>query len=229
MGWPACWQGSSRYRLRLGGLLRYFETEFGTRSIGITNTPSQADYAEKHLGVSIHRGDFSEAAGLGRTFDLVTIIGMMEHLAPARQTEMFEMIHKILKPGGRVYLQCVAKPRDWIGGDLWRLSRKYIFPDGDPQYPDDTVQRAESHGFRLLPGCRRDDAKHYARTTEAWVRNIVANRDRFIEMVASDLKARGDTRDPGFIYRLQAGYMALASAAFDADRGCLMRFMFEKR
>ena len=72
-------------RVRLGGTIRYFIEAYGTESVGITNSPVQAEYGtEKRNRVQqgdadILCGDFSQFLRLNQ-YDAITVVGMLEHV-----------------------------------------------------------------------------------------------------------------------------------------------------
>lgn len=140
---------------------------------------------------------------------------MMEHLTPSRQRELLQVVHSLLKPGGKIYLQCIAKPKNWIGGDAYRVVEKEVFPGHYLEYPDKIESMIVGHGFRLLSE-PLDHGRHYGLTTGQWLDRIEHN------MV--DVERVMGARNT----RLFAGYLAMASVMFADGRGCLMRYAFQK-
>lgn len=198
-----------------GGLLRYFGNRYGTRSVGITNSPQQKAYCDAISNARVMLGDFEDLRTVSEKYDLITIVGMIEHLTPSRRARLFDVVHRSLKPQGVIYLQCVQRPKVWIGGDAYRLAQRYVFPGHYLESGDETLQRIERSGFDVLWNV--EHGHHYARTTSAWLQNVEANREHFVTLLGE--------RE----YRMFAGYLALASRLFESGRGSLGRYMLRKR
>jgi cyclopropane-fatty-acyl-phospholipid synthase len=197
-----------------GGMLSYFQREFGTRSKGITNTRQQANYARSRYGADVIIGDFRALASLKERFDVITIVGMMEHLTPHRRDELLKIVHELLSERGIVYLQCIGKPECWIGGDAYRVAQEIVFPGHYVEYPHETEKRISAAGFELL-----DTFEHgsdYALTTARWVDQIQNNVSNLIDLVGARQT------------RIFLGYLAYASMLFDTGRGSLVRYVFRK-
>jgi cyclopropane-fatty-acyl-phospholipid synthase len=197
-----------------GGLMDFFQNQYGTFSQGITNCRPQSDYINKRYGVKAILGDFGELKDNGEQFDLVTVVGMMEHLTPWRQNQLFKMIHELLKNDGYVYLQCIAKPACWIGGDAYRIVQREIFPGHYLDYTTNIEKRLKRCGFVVRT--QLDHTSHYALTTAYWVDKIQCEKARLIAFL-------GERQ-----YRSYLGYLAMASKMFATGRGCLMRYVLTK-
>jgi SAM-dependent methyltransferase len=76
-------------------------------------------FSAERLRAQVHRGnlrDFKPQA----PFDLVLFIHVIEHLPSPRQA--LQAIHRLLKPGGRLYLECPS-----LGKKCTRLSDQFHF------------------------------------------------------------------------------------------------------
>jgi cyclopropane-fatty-acyl-phospholipid synthase len=175
----------------------------------------QMEYARRRYGADIFFGDFSALKKCSRSFDLITIVGMIEHLGPHQRTRLLNIVGGLLKPGGLAYLQCITKPRTWVGGDVYRVTKKEIFPGHFLETREQTEARLASCGFNIL---ERLEGRHdYALTTARWVDNIEKNQDELISILG--------VRQ----YRMYLGYLAFASKLFSVEgRGSLMRYVFRK-
>lgn len=194
-----------------GGLLAYFTQQLATDSVGNTNSQAQKAYAESHYGAKVELGDFSQALSNSEAYDLVTIIGMAEHLTPRRRTQLFQAVRRSLKREGLVYFQCIARPSAWIGGDAYRLAYEDVFPGHYLESRTEMERRFEALGFEILFAA--DDAMDYSKTTALWAGNIERNHVRMAELVGERS------------YRILLSYLAYASKLFASDRGSLMRYM----
>lgn len=197
-----------------GGMLAYFEREFGTQSVGVTNTPQQAEYARRRFGVEVIDADFKELEKSSKQFDIITIVGMMEHLAPRRRDDLLRTVHGLLSDRGVVYLQCIARPEAWIGGDAYRVAQEIVFPGNYVEYPKEMKKRISAAGFEL-----REFFEHgsdYAHTTARWVERIQNNFSCIAKFIGTKQA------------RIFLGYLAYASMLFESDRGNLVRCVFQK-
>ena len=198
-----------------GGLLRYFTENYGTHSTGVTNSPEQRDYAVGINGADVLLGEFHLLDSRIHHYDLVTVVGMIEHLPPTRRGALLRTIHRCLAPDGLFYLQCIQKPSCWVGGDAYRLVQEIVFPGHFLETREQTIDRLSHAGFEVL--WARDDGLHYSKTAAAWLQNLEAH--------AEECQAVLSARD----FRLFTGYLALASQLFGSGRGSLGRYMVRKR
>jgi cyclopropane-fatty-acyl-phospholipid synthase len=197
-----------------GGMLSYFERQFGTRSTGVTNTRQQAEYARRRYGADVKIGDFRVLASLKERFDIVTIVGMMEHLSPHRRDELLRIVHGVLSDRGVVYLQCIGKPECWIGGDAYRVAQDIVFPGHYVESWRETKKRIAAAGFEVL--ATFEHGSDYALTTARWVDAIQNNIVNITEFVGARQS------------RIFLGYLAYASMLFSSGRGSLVRYLFKK-
>jgi cyclopropane fatty-acyl-phospholipid synthase-like methyltransferase len=198
-----------------GGMGAYFQSQFGMRSIGNTNCRRQMEYAQQLYDSDIIFGDFSDLKKRNLRFDLITIVGMIEHLTPRRRSQLLNVVGNLLKPGGIVYLQCITKPQMWIGGDAYRIAKREIFPGHFLETREQTEARLKNCGFTILE--QFEHHSDYALTTSRWVDKIQKNEAALVSI----LGARQ--------YRMYLGYLAFASKLFSIEgRGSLMRYVFKK-
>jgi cyclopropane fatty-acyl-phospholipid synthase-like methyltransferase len=197
-----------------GGLISYFQKHFFTKSIGNTNSESQETYAQEHYGARILRDDFSKLQQLHEQYDLVTVIGMIEHLTPRRRSQLLRVIDGCLKQDGLVYLQCIGKPDVWIGGDAYRIAYEDVFPGHYLESRGEMEARFREFGFEVLYSA--DDAIDYARTTALWAKNLQLKRQEVVDFI-------GERN-----FRIFLGYLSYGSKLFSSGRGSLMRYMLRK-
>lgn len=197
-----------------GGMGAYFKSHFGTNSVGNTNCERQMEYAKRHYSSEIIFGDFSDLKYCKRRFDLITIIGMIEHLTPYRRSQLLGIVSHLLKDGGVVYLQCITKPDIWIGGDAYRLTQKEVFPGHFLETHEQTELRIRNHGFTILENL--EHGLDYGLTASRWVDNIQRNEKKLISIIGARQ------------YRMYLGYLAFGSKLFSSGRGSLRRYVFTK-
>jgi len=196
-----------------GGMGAYFSEHFGINSTGNTNCFDQKIYAERRYKSKIIYGDFSILRDTPRTFDLITIVGMMEHLTPRRRSQLLRIARTRLKRTGVIYVQCIAKPSIWIGGDAYRFAQKVVFPGHYLETREQTNQRLANAGFIILN--EFEHGKDYGLTASRWVANIQHHEDALVHELGSRQ------------YRTYLGYLAFASKMFATGRGTLLRYMIK--
>ncbi len=75
----------------------------GWTPIGVEPSHEEAALARRHPAVEIHEGMFGDVAFAPRTFDLVTIMHVLEHVA--RPDQLLRQVHATLKPGGLLFVE----------------------------------------------------------------------------------------------------------------------------
>lgn len=132
-----------------GGLVRYCREQTACRIVGLEEGAIRHDVARTGIPLV----DRTELEGMASSFDVVTAIEVFEHLADPR--EVFEAIHRLLKPGGLLfYTTGNALPHR---RDLTEWS--YVIPEVHISfYEPETLRKAlQRAGFRpehlgYLPG-----------------------------------------------------------------------------
>ena len=197
-----------------GGMAAYFQETFKTRSLGNTNSLSQLQYAESRYGSEVLFGDFLRLRKAGRRFDLITIVGMIEHLTPSRRSQLLCVAKDVLRDNGLIFIQCITKPKLWIGGDAYRFVQQEVFPGHYLESSQQTEHRFEASGFEILE--RFDDGRDYGLTAARWAQNIQQNKAALIDLVGARQ------------YRIYLAYLSFASRMFSTGRGDLMRYLLRK-
>ena len=114
-------------------------------------------------------------------FDLVTVVGMSEHVVGRLKDKLLLNIHACLHDDGILYFQTIAKPDQWIGGDAYRLVQEFIFPGHDLDTQVDLERRFARTGFKIVHV--EDHAMDYAYTTGEWAKNVIANFPRLKALI----------------------------------------------
>jgi cyclopropane-fatty-acyl-phospholipid synthase len=155
------------------------------RAVGITISRPQAELARlraEEAGVSdlveIRLQDYRDLAG--ETFDVISSIGMSEHVGHGKIDQYFATLRSVLGPQGRLLNHAISSvggstlgPRSFVG--------RYVFPDGELIDVGNVVLSMEEAGFEVrdVESLR----EHYARTLRCWVANLESNWDRAVAMV----------------------------------------------
>ncbi len=116
----------------------------------------------------------------GETFDVISSIGMFEHVGSERTTQYFRTLRDALVPGGRLLNHAISKtggsklsPRSFVG--------RYVFPDGELLDVADVTRAMEAAGFEVrdVESLR----EHYALTLRAWIDALERNWDAAVQEV----------------------------------------------
>jgi cyclopropane-fatty-acyl-phospholipid synthase len=181
-----------------------------SRILGVSNSAPQREFIlararERGLGnLEIVTADVNGFAP-GRTFDRVVSVEMLEHVR--NHEALFGRIATWLRPGGRLFVHvfCHARfayPFETDGEDDWM--GRHFFTGG--------IMPSED----LLPSVGRDlaceerwrvDGRHYARTSEDWLRNLDARR---AEALAALVPLHGEEGAPLALRRWRIFFMACA-------------------
>lgn len=198
-----------------GGLINYFCDTYRTISTGITNCPKQASLAKGILNnkaciLDVDFFDFNPP----NQFDIITIVGMLEHVPESLHEKLFQKICEILRPGGKVYLQCITKSDKWVGGDGSRFLDRYVYTGYFIEAQSVLLGKIKKNNFNIIE--TRSDPHHYALTTKLWVQALQEHRREILKYTTERQ------------YRILLGYLALAGNIFGDGRGMLSRITFER-
>jgi cyclopropane-fatty-acyl-phospholipid synthase len=179
----------------------------GARVRSITLSEEQRALAMQRIddaGVSdrvqVELCDYRDVEG---TYDAVVSVEMIEAVGYRYWPTYFDVLARVVKPGGRIGLQAITLPHDRMlaSRDTFTWIQKYIFPGGQiPSLPA-IVEEARAAGLAVV-----DDlafGADYARTLNVW-------RARF-EDRAEDVALLGF--DPVF-QRMWSLYLAYSEAGF---------------
>lgn len=194
-----------------GSMAMHAAREYGVSVVGITLSQEQAAYARKRVAdegltdrVEIRVQDYRDV-GDG-PFDAISSIGMAEHVGAERYLEYADVLHRLLKPGGRLLNHQIARrpQRDESSYEVDDFIDAYVFPDGELQPVGVTVAQLERAGFEVRDV--ESIREHYALTLRRWVANLEADWARAVRLTGFG-RAR--------VWRL---YMAASALAFERNR-----------
>ena len=189
-----------------GSFALHAARNYGVTVVGVTLSAEQSVLARKRAAeagltekIDIRVQDYRDIDD--GPFDAISSIGMSEHVGREQTPHYVEVLHSLLRPGGRLLNHAIS----WNAGptkpDPNSFIPRYVFPDGEMLSLGEMVTALEGGGFEVLDveALRR----HYALTLRAWVRRLETNWD---EAVA--LTSLGRAR----IWRL---YMASSALGFE--------------
>jgi len=169
-----------------GGMVIHAAREYGVRTLGVTLSRQQAEWAQKAIAEA-GLGELAEVRHLDyrdvveSDFDAVSSIGLTEHIGLSHLPQYFRFLHDKLRPGGRLLNHCITLPRneDTVRRG-WFISR-YVFPDGELTGVGRLASVMQDTGFEV----RHEEnlREHYARTTAAWSANLDAHWDEAVAEV----------------------------------------------
>ncbi|MFF4908650.1 class I SAM-dependent methyltransferase [Streptomyces sp. NPDC001260] len=194
-----------------GSMAIHAAREHGVSVVGITLSHEQAAYARKRVAgegltdrVEIRVQDYRDVTD--GPYDVISSIGMAEHVGADRYLEYAENLHRLLRPGGRLLNHQIARrpQRDESAYDVDEFIDAYVFPDGELAPLGTTVTQLERAGFEVrdVESLR----EHYGLTLRRWVANLESQWPR-----AMRLAGPGRAR----VWRL---YMAACALAFEHNR-----------
>lgn len=193
-----------------GALVIRAAEKFRARSVGITLSQQQFDYASARvqaLGLSdrveIRLQDYRDVRG---QFDRITSVGMFEHVGLDNLPGYFEKLASLLKDDGVVMNHGITSTRHdsrstpYGGGNF---IDRYVFPQGELPHLSLAIQAMQQGGLEVhdVENLRR----HYARTLKLWSQRFETHWDELRREV-------GEQR-----FRIWRVYLAACAYAFDID------------
>ena len=167
-----------------GALICHAAEHYGVTALGVTLSNEQLELtrrriAERGLGDRV-RVELQDYRTLDGQFDKISSIGMFEHVGFDHHDDYFATIRRLLVDRGLYLHHAITRPGK---SDVKTFRRKrteyqaiirYIFPGAELDHIGWTATKLEANGFEVhdVEGWR----EHYARTTELWARNLIAQR-----------------------------------------------------
>jgi cyclopropane-fatty-acyl-phospholipid synthase len=202
-----------------GSLAIHAASHHGVSVLGITLAERQAELARERVKaagvadrVEIRIADYRELAE--EPFDAIASIGMVEHVGAERIDEYARRLHRLLRSGGRLLNQGIAKLKDLDTPDEGPFSERFVFPDGVPLPLSRVTLAFERAGLAVthVEGLQDD----YAKTLSHWIESY-ESRYADAEQLAGAERAR--------IWRL---YLRAARQGFQTGWASIYQVLAER-
>lgn len=167
-----------------GFLLIRAAKKYKVHGVGITLSQEQkkeferrikAENLEEYLSVELL--DYRDLPKLGKQFDRVVSIGMVEHVGRKNYEEFMKCAKSVLKPGGVFLLHYISSLVEHPG-DAW--VKKYIFPGGVVPSLREMINIAGDLRFYTVDV--ESWRRHYSKTLLCWNHNFQEHRDEVVKM-----------------------------------------------
>ena len=159
-----------------GGMVLHAAREYGVRTLGVTLSRAQAEWAQERIHEEGLEG-LAEVRHLDyrlvteRDFDAISSIGLTEHIGVRNYPAYFGWIRDRLRPGGRLLNHCITRHDNLGRATAGAFIDRYVFPDGELAGSGTIVTAVEDTGLEVQH--HENFRAHYARTLAAWCANLV--------------------------------------------------------
>ena len=172
-----------------GSLSLHAAEHFGARVTGVTISAEQKKFIDARIAerglqdrVEIRLQDYREIPERG-AFDAVSSLEMGEHVGEGNYPTYAGVLHRSVRPGGRVLIQQMSRTGKWPGGGPFIES--FIAPDMYMRPVGETVAHLERSGLEV-----RDVhalREHYVQTVSGWLQRFELNIERLTELVGEEV------------------------------------------
>jgi cyclopropane-fatty-acyl-phospholipid synthase len=139
--------------------------------------------------VEIRLQDYRDVPGEG-VFDKISSIGMFEHVGLKNLRGYFDIVHRLLKPGGIALNHGItssdADSRS-VGLGAGEFIDRYVFPEGELPHVSLAIRELSAAGLELTDA--ESLRPHYAKTLWCWSDAFEKNLARLTEL-AGERRAR---------------------------------------
>ncbi|GAA2490212.1 cyclopropane-fatty-acyl-phospholipid synthase family protein [Streptomyces thermolineatus] len=173
-----------------GSLSLHAAEHHGARVVGVTLSREQRDFVrgrieERGLAdrVEVRLQDYRELEEeAGGCFDAVATVEMGEHVGDAQYPAFAAILHRMLRPGGRLLVQQMSRGARAPGGGAFIES--YVAPDMHMRPLGATVGLLEAAGLEVRG--TESLREHYVRTVGAWHRTLEERWEEFAALVGEE-------------------------------------------
>ncbi|MDP4013443.1 MAG: class I SAM-dependent methyltransferase [Candidatus Nanopelagicales bacterium] len=167
-----------------GGMVRHASANYGVKAIGVTLSRQQAEWGARMLqdeGLSglaeVRHGDYRDVPE--SSFDVVSSIGLTEHIGKPNYPSYFQSLRSKLVDGGRLLNHSITRS-DTGAATLKRRGfiNRYIFPDGELVHAGHLVDQMERASLEVQH--EENFRVHYAMTLAKWSENLDEHWDEAV-------------------------------------------------
>lgn len=167
-----------------GYLLIEAAKKYKIHGTGITLSQEQYKEFSRRIGeeglseyLSVELMDYRDLPQMGKRFDRVVSVGMVEHVGRENYQLFTDCVDKVLKEGGLYLLHFISTLKEHPG-DAW--IKKYIFPGGVVPSLREMLSCAAEDNFYTLDV--ENLRLHYNRTLLCWEKNFREHIDEVRQM-----------------------------------------------
>lgn len=167
-----------------GYLLMEAAKKYKIHGTGITLSQEQYKEFSRRIGeeglseyLSVELMDYRDLPQMGKRFDRVVSVGMVEHVGRENYQLFTDCVDKVLKEGGLYLLHFISVLKEHPG-DAW--IKKYIFPGGVVPSLREMLSCAAEDNFHTLDV--ENLRLHYNRTLLCWEKNFREHIDEVRQM-----------------------------------------------
>jgi cyclopropane-fatty-acyl-phospholipid synthase len=195
-----------------GALILYAAERYGVEAVAITLSEVQASMARERIAAAgladrcrVEVMDYREVDE-PESFDKVSSIGMVEHVAEEGLVEYFSCAWRALRPGGVFLNHGIAQPVTVPRGRP-SFTTAYVFPDTDIVPLSTTLEAAETVGWEVrdVESLR----EHYVLMTREWRRRLEANEERARELAGDVIYRAWRMGAAGVAHRMEIGRLSV--------------------
>lgn len=191
-------------------LQRVFEATNDRDSLlGYTLSEEQVTYVRR-LGFNVSLTNFITTTYAEESLDKIYSIGAWEHVRPNEITPLLRKLHVALRPGGRLVQHFFCLPGKVF--PMIMLVAQIFFPGSVLSPYEDQANAWRDAGFHLT----YESVHDYRPTLRAWYDNLVANRDKAIELVGVET------------YNKFLTFFPVSWKVFDLGQAQVHRFVLQK-
>ncbi len=179
-----------------GALAIHAARHHGARVVGVTLSTNQYELARERVRqagledrVEIRLQDYRDIPG-DAVFDRISSVGMFEHVGLKNLRGYFDIVHKLLKPGGIALNHGITSSDSdsrSVGLGAGDFIDRYVFPDGELPHVSLAIRELSAAGLELTDA--ESLRRHYARTLGFWSDGFEKQLPRLTEL-AGERRAR---------------------------------------